>query len=250
MIGRRISLWLKGVGARFLDIGGTDRARRVRLWVLGFFIVTVVAPAFLILVYRIVPPPVTPLMVIRVFEGRGLNKDWVPLEQISLNLQRAVIASEDAKFCTHQGFDWAAVDKAVARNKKKNVRIRGASTISMQTAKNLFLWPNRNFIRKGLEAYLTVGIELLLPKQRILELYLNSVEWGPGLYGAEAASRKFFGIPASKLSVRQAALLATVLPNPLRWSPSKPGPWTSERAGTIQARMSSVPWSRQDGICP
>jgi monofunctional biosynthetic peptidoglycan transglycosylase len=178
-------------------------------------------------------------MLIRVVEGHGLTKDWVPLTRISTNLQRAVIASEDAKFCQHSGFDWAAVDKALARN-ARGLSLRGASTISMQTSKNLLLWPQRNFIRKGAEAYLTVWLEALLPKRRILELYLNEIEWGPGIYGAEAAARHYFGVSAAQLTSRQAALMATALPNPLNWRPDKPGAWMSERAGVIQARMNSV----------
>lgn len=118
--------------------------------------------------------------------------------------------------------------------------MRGASTISMQTAKNLFLWPERNLLRKGAEAYLTVWLEALLPKKRILELYLNEIEWGPGLYGAEAAAREYFGTSAARLTPYQAALMATALPNPLNWRPDSPGPWQRARASTIQARMNSV----------
>src|SRR3546814_2470827 len=124
-------------------------------------------------------------MLIRVVEGYGLTKDWTPLTRISPNLQRAVMASEDAKFCIHHGFDWQAVDKAMDRN-ARGLSLRGASTISMQTSKNLLLWPARNFVRKGAEAYLTVWLEALLPKRRILELYLNEIEWGPGIYGARS----------------------------------------------------------------
>jgi monofunctional biosynthetic peptidoglycan transglycosylase len=118
--------------------------------------------------------------------------------------------------------------------------VLGASTISMQTSKNLFLWPSRTFVRKGLEAYLTVWLEALLPKRRILELYLNEIEWGPGIYGAEAASREYFGVSAARLTPYQAALLAAVLPNPIDWHPDRPGPWTQERAGTIEARAGSI----------
>lgn len=213
--------------------------------VLGWLFLAIVAvPAFAILLYRVVPPPVTPLMLIRVAEGYGIAKDWVALSEISPHLQRAVIAAEDAKFCTHRGFDWDAVGTAVERYRKKGRRILGASTISMQTTKNLFLWPGRTFLRKGVEAYLTVWLEALLPKERILELYLNEIEWGPGIYGAEAASRHYFGVDASRLTARQAALLAAVLPNPIFWRPDKPGPWTRERAATIAARATSVALGR------
>lgn len=210
----------------------------------GLFIAAFVAPAFVILLYRLVPPPVTPLMLIRAAEGYGIAKDWVALSDISPHLQRAVIAAEDAKFCSHRGFDWDAVENAVERYQKKRRRILGASTISMQTSKNLFLWPGRTFLRKGVEAYLTVWLETLLPKERILELYLNEIEWGPGIYGAEAASRHYFGVDASVLSLHQAALLAAVLPNPIFWHPDRPGPWTRERAGTIAARAASVALGR------
>jgi monofunctional biosynthetic peptidoglycan transglycosylase len=204
-------------------------------------LVLFIAPALVLLLYRILPPPVTPLMLIRLIEGHGgITKTWKPLSEISPNLQRAVIASEDAKFCQHNGFDWAAVDKAIEHNQAGG-NMRGASTISMQTAKNLFLWPERNLLRKGAEAYLTVWLEALLPKKRILELYLNEIEWGPGLYGAEAAAREYFGVSAAHLTSYQAALMATALPNPLNWRPDRPGPWQRDRAGTIQARMNSVP---------
>lgn len=142
-------------------------------------LVLFVAPALIFVFYRVVPPPVTPLMLIRVVEGYGLTKDWVSLSRISPNLQRAVIASEDAKFCQHSGFDWKAVDNAIERN-AAGLSMRGASTISMQTSKNLLLWPARNFVRKAAEAYLTVWLEAVLPKRRILELYLNEIEWGSG----------------------------------------------------------------------
>ncbi|MCE9649065.1 MAG: monofunctional biosynthetic peptidoglycan transglycosylase [Parvibaculum sp.] len=208
-----------------------------------------VLPALILLLYRVMPPPVTPLMLIRLAEGHGgITKSWRPLSRISPNLQRAVIASEDAKFCTHSGFDWDAVDRALEHNQAGG-GLRGASTISMQTAKNLFLWPERNFIRKGAEAYLTVWLEALLPKKRILELYLNEIEWGPGLYGAEAAAQEYFGVSAAHLTSRQAALMATALPNPLGWRPDRPGPWMSERAGTVQARMNSVALG-EDTPCP
>tara|TARA_R110000868_G_scaffold1734_3_gene13977 strand:- start:1572 stop:2396 length:825 start_codon:yes stop_codon:yes gene_type:complete len=202
-------------------------------------LVLFVAPALIFVLYRVVPPPVTPLMLIRVVEGYGLSKDWVPLARISPHLQRAVIASEDAKFCQHSGFDWEAVDNALERN-AAGLSMRGASTISMQTSKNLLLWPARNFVRKAAEAYLTVWLEALLPKRRILELYLNEIEWGPGIYGAEAAARHYFGVSAARLTSRQAALMATALPNPLNWRPNAPGPWMENRASTIQARMNSI----------
>ncbi|MGE0666679.1 MAG: monofunctional biosynthetic peptidoglycan transglycosylase [Sphingomonadales bacterium] len=220
----------RGVGRRILRILGV----LVLLLLLG--------PPAIILAYRFVPPPVTPLMLIRLTEGYGIDKDWTPISRISPNLQRAVMASEDAKFCTHDGFDWEALEKNIDKLQSGG-RSKGASTITMQTAKNLFLWPNRSFVRKGIEAYLTVWLELLLPKTRILELYLNIAEWGRGVYGAEAAAMHHFGVPAARLGPRQAALLAVTLPSPLRYNPGKPGPYLSSRAGVIQGRMYVVPYT-------
>ena len=214
--------------------------RRIFRWIarmIGiFFAVSVVICA----VYTVIPPPFTPLMVIRLVEGEGLSKDWTSYDSISPNLVRAVIASEDAKFCTHHGFDWAAIEKAWSRNQKAR-RIKGGSTISQQTAKNVFLWPDRTYLRKGLEFYFTGLIELFWSKKRVIEVYLNVVEFGHGIYGAEAAAEAHFGKPASALSKREAALLAAVLPNPRRWSASKPTTYIRGRASTIQARMNDVP---------
>jgi monofunctional biosynthetic peptidoglycan transglycosylase len=195
---------------------------------------------FITIIYRLVPPPVTPLMLIRLADGAGLHKDWVPYEDISPNLPRAIIAAEDSGFCQHNGFDWTALEKAWQRNQHSS-RMRGGSTISNQTAKNVFLWPDRTYIRKAIEFYFTGLIEFFWSKKRILEVYLNVVEWGPGIYGAEAAAHAHFGKPAKALTRREAALLAAVLPNPRRWSASKPTPYIRGRASTIQARMGDIP---------
>lgn len=210
-------------------------------------LMVLLVPPAILLIYRFVPPPGTPLMVIRLVQGYGIDKDWTGIERISSNLQRAVLASEDAKFCNHNGFDWVSLKESLEKL-EQGERSRGASTITMQTAKNLFLWPGRSFIRKGIEAYLTVWIELLWPKQRTLEVYLNIAEWGKGIYGAEAAARHYFGVPASALTARQSALLAVSLPSPLRSNPAKPTGYLSSRAGVIQGRMNSVPNTR-DGVC-
>lgn len=201
-----------------------------------FLIVSVVSTAC----YAWAPVPITWLMIERVFEGNWINKSWRSYENISPNLARAVIAAEDAKFCDHRGYDWQAIKKAYKRNQKSS-RVRGGSTISNQTAKNVFLWPDRTYIRKGLEFYFTGLIELTWSKQRILEVYLNVVEFGPGIYGAEAAAQAHFGKSAKDLTRREAALLAAVLPNPMRWSASKPTVYIRSRASTIQARMNDVP---------
>ena len=193
-------------------------------------------PIALIAIYRFVPPPITPLMVLRSLDGAPIRQHWVPYRQISPNLIGAVIASEDENFCNHDGFDLGAIREAWLTYESTG-RLRGASTISQQTAKNLFLWPVRSFVRKAIEAYLTVGLELLWPKRRILEVYLNIIEWGPGVYGAASASEGDFGRPPAALTRRQAALLAAVLPNPRHWSAAHPGPYVERRAEWIMARM-------------
>lgn len=211
-------------------------ARRTAVWLA---VALVAAPLVLTLLYRFVPPPATPLMVIRLMQGYGMDKEWRPLARISPHLQRAVIASEDGKFCSHWGFDWDAIDNAIDRYESGG-KVLGASTISMQTAKNLFLWPGRNFIRKGLEAYLTLYLEALWPKDRILEVYLNIAELGPGLYGAEAAARRHFGKSAADLTAREAALLAAILPDPLDRDPARPSAYVARRAALIDARADQV----------
>ncbi|PZQ62411.1 MAG: monofunctional biosynthetic peptidoglycan transglycosylase [Phenylobacterium zucineum] len=207
-------------------------------------IVLFVGPVIVVAVYRFVPPPVTFLMVQRLFEGQGLDHRWVPLEKISPNLVRAAIAAEDARFCEHRGFDVAAIEKAMAAN-AKGKKLRGGSTISQQTAKNVFLWPGRDWVRKGLEAWFTVLIEIGWGKERIMEVYLNSIEFGPGIYGAEAASQRFFKVPASRLTPTQAARMAAILPKPLGWKAAKPGPYVKRRAGSINRNARVV---RNEGL--
>jgi monofunctional biosynthetic peptidoglycan transglycosylase len=199
----------------------------------------------LVLLYRVLPVPATPFMLVRAIGGSGIDKDWVRLSEISPNLVRGVIASEDAKFCGHLGFDLEAIESAFAAIEEGG-RLRGGSTISQQTAKNVFLWQDRTWIRKGLEAYFTLLIETLWPKRRIMEVYLNVIEWDDGVYGAEAAARHHFGKPAAALTRREAALLAVVLPNPRHWSAGKPGPYVSRRAGIIDRRMGVVQNDRLD----
>jgi monofunctional biosynthetic peptidoglycan transglycosylase len=213
--------------------------RRVIAVLLRVAILLLLAMPVLILVYRFVPVPLTPLMVLREMEGEGLEKQWVDYEQLSPNLRRAVIASEDAHFCTHHGFDWNSIDQAWD-DYQSGVRLRGASTITQQTAKNLVLWPG-GWVRKIIEVYPTVLLELLWPKRRILETYLNVIEWGPGIYGGEAASRAYFGRSARALTAPEAALMAAVLPNPRRWSPVRPTDYIRSRAATILARMNAAP---------
>ena len=189
--------------------------------------------------HRLVPPPVTFLMVTRAIEGEGLSYRWKSLDDISPRLVEAVIASEDARFCSHRGFDMEAIEKALKANEQGG-RIRGGSTISQQTAKNVFLWPGRDWIRKGLEAGYTVLIETLWGKRRIMEVYLNVAEWAPGVYGAEAAARHWFGKSAADLTPREAARLAAILPSPRRYNASSPGPYVRRRASRVQAAMGTV----------
>jgi monofunctional biosynthetic peptidoglycan transglycosylase len=208
-----------------------------RLWRLALILllIALAGPLLLAALYRAVPPPLTPLMVIRVFEGEGLRKQWTPLARISPHLVRSVIGLEDSRFCQHGGIDWGAVNEAVTDH-LQGAKLRGASTISMQTAKNLFLWPDQNFLRKAIEAPMTYMIETVLGKRRILEIYLNIVEWGPGIYGAEAASRAYFDRAARDVTPWQAALLASTLPSPRKWSPVNPGDYVQGRARTAVAR--------------
>jgi monofunctional biosynthetic peptidoglycan transglycosylase len=214
-------------------------AGRIRHVLVCVALAGLLVPFALLLLYRFVPPPITPLMVIRLTEGQGLRRNWVPLKQIAPALPDAVVASEDNLFCEHWGFDWpelqGEIDAYLA-----GARARGASTITMQTAKNLFLWPDRSLLRKTFEAWLTPQIELLWPKRRIIEVYLNIVEFGPGVYGADAAARKYFDKPASDLGPREAALLAAVLPNPLEWSPARQTDYLRERARTIRKRVEQL----------
>jgi monofunctional biosynthetic peptidoglycan transglycosylase len=201
-------------------------------------------PLVVVLIYRIVPVPLTPLMVSRAIEGRGIDHRWKPLNEISPNLVRAVVAAEDSHFCEHMGFDIEAMRKAFENNQKGG-RVRGGSTISQQTAKNVFLWEGRSYLRKGLEAYFTVLIETGWGKRRIMEVYLNSIEWGPGIYGAEAAAQRIFKKPARDLTVTQAARLAAILPSPLKWQAGKPGPYVARRSRRIGAATGTV---RRDGL--
>jgi monofunctional biosynthetic peptidoglycan transglycosylase len=210
--------------------------RIIGFLITGFFVWSF----FLVLLYRELPPPATPLMLLRLVEGAGMDKSWKPLSGISPHLVRAVMASEDSRFCSHDGFDWEAVQSAWQHDQHGR-RLLGASTISMQTAKNLFLWPDRSWPRKALEVYFTVLIELAWSKQRIMELYLNIVEWAPGVYGAESAARHHFNKPAEALTSAEAARLAAVLPNPRRWSASRPTGYILARSGIIRARMPDVP---------
>jgi monofunctional glycosyltransferase len=220
--------------------GPAGRRRRLLAWVGRVVLLLVLAPPTAVLLFRFVPPPATPLMLIRFAEGQPLRRDWVDYADVAPALADAVVAAEDNLFCRQVlGFDFVALRGQIGAW-WRGERPRGASTITMQTAKNLFLWPGRDPVRKVLEAWLTPQIALLWPERRVLEVYLNVVEFGPGIYGAEAAARAFFNKPASALSAREAARLAEVLPNPLEWSAEDPGPYVRRRAAAIGRRAAEI----------
>ncbi|MCK8523566.1 monofunctional biosynthetic peptidoglycan transglycosylase [Aquimarina sp. D1M17] len=192
-----------------------------------------------VLAYKWIDVPATPLMGIRKLQSEQnhtVRHNWVPLEQISKDLQLAVICSEDQHFMQHNGFDKEAIEKAIAEH-KAGKRLRGASTISQQTAKNVFLWPHRSWIRKGLEVYFTYLIETFWTKERILEIYLNSIEMGNGIYGAEAAAKFWFDTTAKNLNKSEAAAIAAILPNPRKYLANPPSSYTEKRAAWIFIQM-------------
>ena len=213
--------------------------KRLRRVLLAALLILLLLPPGLLLVYRFLPVPLTPLMVIRLLEGEALKRRWVRLDQVAPVLPQAAVAAEDNRFCEHSGFDWQEIEGQIDAL-LAGERARGASTITMQTAKNLFLWPGRDFVRKVLEAWLTPQIELLWPKRRIMEVYLNVAELGPGIYGAEAAAQAYFGKPASGLTLQEAALLAAILPSPRDWSPARPTDYLQGRARTIRTRIGQL----------
>ena len=195
------------------------------------------------LIFRFVPIPVTPLMIIRYFEMEDgkIDKDWKSLDEIGKNMPLAVVTAEDQKFAEHFGFDLEAIEKAMKYNEKhKGKKVKGASTISQQTAKNVFLWPGRSWIRKGLEVYFTFVIEICWSKERIIEVYLNVIEMGPGVYGTEAASQYYFNKSSSDLTKKEAATIAAILPNPIRWSASRPTPYIIKKRNWIVRHMKYI----------
>lgn len=208
---------------------------------LWFFAISIV----LVILFRWIPIPYTPLMAIRAIENKSAGKemvlshDWVPIEEISPNIQKAVIASEDGTFLTHYGFDFSAIQKAV-KNNSKGKRLKGGSTISQQTAKNIFLWQGRSYLRKGLEAYFTVLIEIFWSKERIMEVYLNSIEMGDGVYGIEAASQHWYRKSANDLTKFEAAGIAAILPNPRKYKATNSSSYIERRKSRIVKHMRYV----------
>ncbi len=212
--------------------------------IIGFLVISIIS----VIAFRWVPVPLTPLMVIRCIEQKSdgksmtLKHDWVSLEKISPKLQLAVVCSEDQNYLKHFGFDWGAIEKAMKAN-EKGEKLRGGSTISQQTAKNVFLWPGRSYVRKGLEAYFTLLIEIFWSKERIMEVYLNSIEMGNGVYGAEAAAQHWFKKTAVKLNKDESAAIASILPNPLKYIANPPSNYISKRKAWIKQQMSF--WGNQ-----
>lgn len=213
--------------------------RRIGRWILRLAALFVAVSIVMTAIYETLPVPITWLMMLRVVEGDGLSKDWEPLDSISPELVRAVIAAEDTRFCEHRGFDLVELRKAI-EDWRRGEELRGASTITNQVARNVFLWKSRNFLRKGLEGYFTLLVELMWRKERIIEVYLNVAEWGPGIFGAEAGAQHYFGKPAAELTRREASLMAAILPNPIEWSASSPGSYTVNYAARIRTRMDQL----------
>jgi monofunctional glycosyltransferase len=221
-------------------------------WLLSFLVKAVlvffVFSISLVVIFRFVNPSVTPLMVVRAMEQAAddsrnvrIQHDWIDYDDIPKSMVRAVISSEDQRFVEHSGFDLKAIDKAMKYNKKyKGKKVRGASTISQQTAKNVFLWPNRSWLRKGLEVYFTVMIELFWSKERIMEVYLNIIEFGDGIYGIDAASRHYYGKSGAKINRDQSAMLAACIPAPLSWSPLNPNKRVLRRKAFIMRYMGKM----------
>ncbi|MBL8701757.1 MAG: monofunctional biosynthetic peptidoglycan transglycosylase [Alphaproteobacteria bacterium] len=213
--------------------------RTILRWLLRAVALGIVVLATLVVGYRWIDPPGTPLMAIRRAGGATLQRDVVPLERIAPALARAVIAAEDNRFCTHAGIDLDAVREAIEDNEDGG-RQRGASTITMQVARNLFLWPGGGWWRKAVEAPLSLAIDALWPKRRILEVYLGIAEWGDGVFGAEAAARHHFRKAAADLTRAEAIRLAIVLPSPRRWDPARPTPFLRGRASAIDRRIDQL----------
>ena len=222
------------------------RRRWLRWLLLWLPLLFVLATVLQVAALRFVDPPLTAFMIGRCVEAWGngdrgfaIAYDWRDAGQISKQLPLALVAAEDQQFPMHNGFDFKAIEKARANNAKGR-KVRGASTISQQLAKNLFLWRGRSWVRKGLEVWYTVLIEALWPKQRIIEVYANVIEYGDGVYGAQAAARRFFGKDASGLTAAEAARLAAVLPNPRKYSVAKPGPYVQRRSRSIERQMRAL----------
>jgi monofunctional glycosyltransferase len=208
------------------------------------FIILFIAQLLYIIILRWVDPPVTIIQLSSWIDGHGLKRDYVDWSEISDNMKLAVMASEDQLFPVHNGFDWKSIEKAISHNEKKPKRIRGASTISQQVAKNVFLWNGRSWFRKGLEVYFTFMIEFIWGKQRILEVYLNVAETGKGVFGVEMAAQKNFRKSAKKLSMYEAAQIAACLPNPKKYTIKPQSSAIKRRAPWVQQQMNNIAWDK------
>ena len=224
----------------------TARPRRWLRWLLALPFLFALASLLQVAVLRFIDPPFSAFMLARQFEAWGQGEagfrvayDWRDLDRISANLPVAMVAAEDQNFSTHSGFDFKAIEKARVNNAKGR-KLRGASTVSQQVAKNLFLWQGGGWVRKGIEAWYTLLIELMWPKTRILEMYANIAEFGDGIYGAQAAARSYWRKDASRLSLAESARLAAVLPSPRRYSVARPGPYVQRRANWIQRQVRQI----------
>ena len=218
----------------------TKKRGRVWVWIKRIFLFLFLGQLFYIIILKWIDPPITFTQLGSVFSGDGLKRDYVSGDELSPNMKLAVIASEDQIFPNHDGFDWKSINKAMKNNEKKPNRIKGASTISQQTAKNVFLWQGRSWIRKAFEIYFTKMIEWIWGKKRILEVYLNVIEMGRGIYGAEAASQAYFKKPAAKLSRREAAMIAACLPNPKKFTVKPLSRYVANRCDWIQQQMQNL----------
>jgi monofunctional glycosyltransferase len=214
--------------------------RRIFRFLKRLFIYLFIAQFIYIILLKWIDPPITITQLVSVLKGDGLKRDYASIENISPNAGLAVMAAEDQLFPDHNGFDWKSIEKALAYNKKKPNRIRGASTLSQQTAKNVFLWQGRSWLRKGLEMYFTFMIELVWGKQRILEVYLNVAEMGRGVYGIEAAAQYYFKKPASSLTRNEAAQIAACLPNPKKYTVKPLSKYVAVRSGWVQRQMNNL----------
>ncbi len=214
--------------------------KRIWKWTKKIFLYLFFFQLFYILLLKWVNPPVTITQLVSFIKGDGLKRDYVDEKNISYNAKLAVIASEDQLFPDHNGFDWKSIKKAMAYNKRKPNRVRGASTISQQVAKNVFLWQGRSWIRKGLEVYFTFMIELAWGKKRILEVYMNVIEMGKGVYGIEAASQNYFGKPAKNLSRAEAAMIASCLPNPKKYTVKPISKYVAGKQGWVLQQMNNL----------
>jgi monofunctional glycosyltransferase len=233
---RRPPLWTPddGLGAELRTI-----FKRALKWSVMAALGLVLLLATLIVLYRWVNPPSSMLMLAQRLGGTTITHHWQPLEHIASNLQLAVIVSEDGRFCRHHGVDWEELESAI--DQSVDGVARGGSTIAMQTVKNLFLWPAKSYVRKAIEILLAYAVDATWSKRRLLEIYLNIAEWGPGIFGAEAAARYHFRKPASLLTAREAALLAVSLPNPFERRAGAPGPGTQRLAANLMLRMRAAP---------